>query len=155
MSATVAASTKPGLRSYAIWALQVLLALLFVAAATAKLLGVPMMVKTFELIGFGQWFRYVTAAVEIIGGIGMLVPGFAGPAAVWLGLTMVCATAAHVLVLPDPPGGAIVLLVMLLAGCATHRVDWASDILRCRPGHPCRCAGSHELWTGWHRDFPL
>jgi hypothetical protein len=56
----------------------------------------------------------VTAAVEIIGGLGMLVPGFAGPAGVWLGITMACATVAHLLVLPMPPGGAIVLLVLNL-----------------------------------------
>ncbi len=112
MSATAAAPTRPGLGVYAIWALQVLLALAFFAAATAKLLGVPMMVQTFELIGFGQWLRYFTAAVEIIGGIGMLVPGLAGPAGLWLGVTMACATAAHLLVLPTPAGGAIVLMVL-------------------------------------------
>jgi hypothetical protein len=94
-----------------LYALQILLALVFVASAIAKSLSVPMLVEEFELIGFGQWFRYVTAVVEIIGAVGMLVPGLAG---LWLGLTMACAIVAHLLVLPMPPGAAIVLMVLNL-----------------------------------------
>ncbi|MDL2409136.1 DoxX family protein [Rhizobium calliandrae] len=56
------------------WILQVLLALAFVAAAGAKLASVPMMVESFEQIGLGQAFRYVTAAVEIIGALALLAP---------------------------------------------------------------------------------
>ena len=33
-----------------------------------------MWVRLFERIGIGQWFRYVTAIVEIAGGVLMLLP---------------------------------------------------------------------------------
>ena len=59
----------------AAWVLQVLLALVFLAAAGAKLASVPMMVQSFEEIGLGQGFRYVTAIVEIVGAIALLYLG--------------------------------------------------------------------------------
>jgi len=37
--------------------LKVLLTPVFVGAGTAKLLGVEIMVQTFDTIGSGQWFR--------------------------------------------------------------------------------------------------
>ena len=46
-------------------ALRALLTLVFVAAPGTKLAGLSMMVETFEAIGWGQWFRYVTAFVEL------------------------------------------------------------------------------------------
>jgi len=73
---------------------------------------VPMLVDVFAKIGIGQWFRYVTAAVEIAGVIGLLVPGYAALAAIWLGVTMFFATLAHVFILHTPPGGALILLTL-------------------------------------------
>ena len=34
----------------------------------------PQWVKTFQQIGFGQWFRYLTGVVEILGGVLVLLP---------------------------------------------------------------------------------
>lgn len=39
-----------------------------------KLSSQPMMVSDFETIGLGQWFRYLTGSVEVIGGAALLVP---------------------------------------------------------------------------------
>ena len=130
MSEAVHPTSLSRLRTFGTWALQILLALVFFAAATAKLLSVPMMVEEFELIGFGQWFRYVTAAVEIIGGVGLLVPGFAGPAGLWLGVTMACATMAHLLVLPMPAGGAIVLMLLSLLVAFLRRTQIKAQVAR-------------------------
>ena len=41
------------------------LTLVFVMTGTAKLLGADMMVTTFEAVGIGQWFRYVTSAIKV------------------------------------------------------------------------------------------
>lgn len=105
-----AARTRP--LAIALWVVQILCAAAFLAAAAAKLSGQPMMVDVFARLGLGQGFRYVTAAVEIVGGIGLLVPRLAGKAALLLAVTMACAVAAHLTVLGGNPGPAILLLVL-------------------------------------------
>ena len=59
------------------WGIRIVLALAFAAAGAAKLAGVPQMVATFEAIGFGQWFRYVTGGIEVVGAILLLLPATA------------------------------------------------------------------------------
>src|SRR5689334_8833738 len=106
---------QPGkARNIGAWILQVLLALAFLAAAGAKLAAIPMLVQEFNLIGLGQWLRYVTAIVEIIGAFALLVPGFAAYGALWLAITMFFATLAHLLAMHNDPTPAIVLLVLNL-----------------------------------------
>ena len=95
-----------------LWIVQILAAAAFLAAAAAKLTGQPMMVDVFARLGLGQSFRYVTAAVEVIGAIGLLVPKFAGKAALLLAVTMAFAVLAHLTVLGGNPAPAIVLLVL-------------------------------------------
>jgi uncharacterized membrane protein YphA (DoxX/SURF4 family) len=60
----------------AVWILRIALALIFVVVGFVKIPGSihPMWVRLFERIGFGQWFRYFTALVEIVGGMLMIVP---------------------------------------------------------------------------------
>jgi uncharacterized membrane protein YphA (DoxX/SURF4 family) len=45
-----------------LWCVQAFLALVFVSASWAKLMGKPEMVALFTAVGFGQWFRYVRAS---------------------------------------------------------------------------------------------
>ena len=94
------------------WGLRILLAVVFFAAGAAKIAGVPRMVQVFAQIGIGQWFRFVTAGIEIAGAAALLIPGLTGVAAVWLGTTMFFAVVAHLFILRSNPGGAIVLFVM-------------------------------------------
>ena len=91
------------------WALQGILAAAFLAAGSAKLAGIPYMVALFDQIAIGQWFRIVTALVEVIGAVALVVPGAASIGALWLGGTMVGAVATHVFVLHTSPVPAIVL----------------------------------------------
>ena len=51
------------------WALKIVVAALFIAAAGAKLAGVQQMVDEFNQIGLGQWFRYFTGVTEMMTGI--------------------------------------------------------------------------------------
>lgn len=92
-----------------VWGIRILLALAFGAAGAAKLAGVPQMVATFEAIGIGQWFRYVTGGIEVLGAIMMLVPATGLYAGLLLGGTMVGATVSHLVVVPGSPIPAIVL----------------------------------------------
>lgn len=92
-----------------VWGIRILLALAFGAAGAAKLAGVPQMVATFEAIGIGQWFRYVTGGIEVLGAILLLVPATGLYAGLLLGGTMVGATVSHLVVVPGSPMPAIVL----------------------------------------------
>lgn len=92
-----------------VWGVRILLALAFGAAGIAKLAGVPQMVQVFDAIGAGQWFRYVTGAVEVLGAVLLLVPatGFLG--GLLLAVTMAGAVATHLLLIPGSPVPALVL----------------------------------------------
>lgn len=96
------------------WAVQALLAAVFLAAAGAKLAGLPMMIETFDDIGLGQWFRYVTALVEITGATALLLPRVAAFGSVLLAATMLCAIVAHLTVLGTSALPAAILLALCL-----------------------------------------
>jgi uncharacterized membrane protein YphA (DoxX/SURF4 family) len=77
MNATTADTlAKPGSRAIRIltWVLRILVAGVFLAGAIMKLTGQPMMIAEFQQIGFGDWFRYFTGALELVGGVAVLVP---------------------------------------------------------------------------------
>jgi putative oxidoreductase len=74
-----------------IYAVQVILAAAFLAAAYAKLTGDPAMVGLFEKIGFGQWLRYATGALEIAGAIALLTRSSSAIAAVGLAVILLFA----------------------------------------------------------------
>ena len=95
-----------------VWVLQAVLATAFLAAGGAKLAGVEQMVQTFDAIGVGQWFRYVTAVVEIASGAALLLPGYAAVGAVLLVCTMVGAVITHLFVIGGSAVPALVLLVL-------------------------------------------
>lgn len=100
----------------ALWVLQVLLALMFVVGSAApKFLGEAYAVQIFTEIGVGQWFRYVVGALELAGGLGLLVPRLAGAAALGLIGVMVGATAAQVFLLDTGFWFTPVILGVLLA----------------------------------------
>lgn len=82
-----------------LWVLRALVAAMFLAAAFMKLTSQPMMVAEFDQVGLGQWFRYFTGALELIGGIGILWPRFSAPAALLLLLVDAGAFVAQVAVL--------------------------------------------------------
>jgi uncharacterized membrane protein YphA (DoxX/SURF4 family) len=91
MSVTATSARSLDIKSIAFLVLRVLLAVMFLAAAGAKLAGVKMMVAEFGLVGLGQWFRYFTAIVEISGAVLLLWPGRSAYGA--LILACVCAGA--------------------------------------------------------------
>lgn len=102
-----------------LWALQVLLAAIFVMAAVPKFLGDPTMVATFEAVGVGQWLRYVTGAGEIAGAIGLLVPRLTGLAALGLVGVMIGATVTNLLT--APPLAVVTLVLGGLLGLVAWR----------------------------------
>ncbi len=92
-----------------------LLTLAFLAAGTAKLLGVEMMVQTFDAVGFGQWFRYLTGIIEVGSAILLWVRGLTLVGAGLLTCTMIGACIAHITVLGTATMAPAVILGILAA----------------------------------------
>ena len=89
--------------------LRVILTLAFVGAGGGKLVGVEMMVMTFDQIGFGQWLRYLTGFIEVLGVALLWMPRKQVIGAVLLGGTMVGAVMTHWFILGPSAVPAIVL----------------------------------------------
>jgi len=96
----------------ALWTLQVLAALALVAAGSAKLLGNPAMIALFDAVGIGQWFRYVTGSLEVLGALVLIAPGKTALGAVLLAGVMVGAVVAHLTVLHTAPTAPLVLFAL-------------------------------------------
>ncbi len=93
-----------------LWVAQVVTALAFVFAALGKFGGDPMIVETFDKVGFGDWFRYFIGVLEVLGAVALFVPplvGLAGLAFVGLMVGALVVTIAVV-------GGSVVLPLALL-----------------------------------------
>jgi uncharacterized membrane protein YphA (DoxX/SURF4 family) len=96
----------------ALWTLQVLVALAFVAAGSGKLLGSPAMIALFDAVGIGQWFRYVTGSLEVLGALLLMVPGRTALGAVLLVCVMAGAVVAHLNVLHTAATAPLVLFAL-------------------------------------------
>lgn len=103
-----------------LWVLQALLAAFFVFAAAPKLLGDQAAVQMFDLIGFGQWFRYFTGSVELLGAIGLLIPRLCGLAAAGLACVMIGATLTQIFAF-GTPAMAIMPILLFAAFVAVAR----------------------------------
>lgn len=100
-------------KNIALWVLQIVCAVMFLVSGALKLAGVEKMVEMFAALGFGQWFRYFTGIVEVLGAVALVIPAIAGLAARALAVVMVCAVIAHLAVLGGSPLAAIILLVLV------------------------------------------
>jgi uncharacterized membrane protein YphA (DoxX/SURF4 family) len=116
-----AVKPAPRWQKFALWAVKLLLVATFAAAGGVKLYGLPMMIQNFELIGLGQWFRYFTGTLELIGAVALLVPSAAALGGLLLAVIMVGATFAHLLVLPGSAVPALVLFALSLIVAWAHR----------------------------------
>jgi putative oxidoreductase len=106
-------------RRVGLWVAQVVVAAMFLMAGASKFAGAAAMIALFDAIGIGQWFRYVTATIEVAAGVMLLVPTLAVYGALALVITMLCAVATHVFII----GGSLVPPLALLAGSVM--IAWA------------------------------
>jgi len=90
----VEAPQRPRFSHRTLWALQILAALFFFAAGLSKLAGTHYNVVVFEKVGFGQWFRYLTGVLELIGATLLLVPRLTAAGGTLLAVMMVGAVFA-------------------------------------------------------------
>jgi len=95
-----------------LWILQIAAAGMFLMAGFSKLVGNEQMVGMFEAIGVGQWFRYLTGALEVAGAILLLIPRTSGLGALILAGVMAGAVMTHLFIIGGSPLMAIILLVV-------------------------------------------
>jgi putative oxidoreductase len=105
-------------KHYSLLVIRILIGLAFFGAGAAKLAGVEMMVASFEAIGLGQWFRYLTGVIEVGSAILLFVPGKQAWGAGLLVCTMIGAVLAHLLILG--PGSAPAIILGLLSALVAY-----------------------------------
>jgi len=96
-----------------LWIFQIAAAGMFLMAGFSKLVGNEQMVGMFEAIGVGQWFRYLTGALEVAGAILLLIPRTSGLGALMLAGVMAGAVMTHLFIIGGSPLMAIILLVVM------------------------------------------
>ena len=86
------------------WAIRISVAVVFVLTGLDKFLpnSSTYWIHVFGLIGLGQWFRYFTGIIEIVGGLLFLVPMATSAGAAILVVTMIGAMIVQAAVLKHP-----------------------------------------------------
>lgn len=119
--------------TYVSLTIRILLTLAFVAAGGAKIIGVDMMVATFDQVGLGQWLRYLTGIIELGGAVLLWLPGLQAIGAMVLGGTMVGAVLTHLFILGPSAVPSIVLGILCAAVLYLHRDQIATLLSRSEP----------------------
>jgi len=120
-----------------IWVLQALLAGLFLFSAIPKLTSMPEVVENFRRWGYPENFHLLIGALELLGGIGLLIPKTVTYAAIGLILIMIGAAITHLRAGEGSMALMPVLLVAMLSVVAYVRCPWATrySALRGIEGH--------------------
>ncbi|HKT23992.1 MAG TPA: DoxX family protein [Terriglobales bacterium] len=115
-------------QSYALnigpWVLRLAVAFIFVSSGLEKFGIGPGQewIRIFAKIGLGNWFRYFTGALEIAGGVLLMIPFTAKGGAGLLLLCMAGAIVCHVFILGDPFSSIINLgLIVAIVAAARQR----------------------------------
>jgi len=113
-------------RTIAIWALRVALGLAFLAIGTTKLTGTGQTIEYFAAIGWGQWFRYLTGLLDIVGAALLFVPRWTFCGAIVLACTVGLATLISLTLLRGDPtcGGSEMVSVPLVLTLLAAVLAW-------------------------------
>lgn len=119
MAATATASQSRTHLTLGIWLIRAAVAFVFISSGLEKFGIGPGQewVRIFAKIGLGVWFRYFTGALEVAGGMLLMIPFTAKVGAGLLILCMAGAIVCHILILGDPLSSIINigLIVAILA----------------------------------------
>ncbi|MDT7625500.1 MAG: putative oxidoreductase [Pseudonocardiales bacterium] len=97
-----------------LWVLQVLVAAMFLLAGYLKLASSPDMVALFAGIGIGQWFRYLTGTLEILGALALFIPRLRALGALGLAGVMIGALITDLFIVHISPLSALINLVVVV-----------------------------------------
>ncbi|MGB2443102.1 DoxX family protein [Planktomarina sp.] len=109
------------IQKYGLLVIKACLTFAFFVAGGAKLVGVEMMVQTFDAIGFGHWFRYVTGIIEIGAAALLWVRGRQFFGAALLLCTMIGAVLSHLFIIGPSAMPAAVLSALAAFVAYAHR----------------------------------
>src|SRR5258705_8485536 len=118
MSRTMIAGSRFGSAStgktinVGLWILQIGAAGMFLMVGFLKLSGDPQLVGLFDAIGLGQWFRYLTGSLEVLGAFLLLIPRLSGLGALMLVGVMLGAVPTHLFVVGGSALPATILLIV-------------------------------------------
>ncbi|MFE3590136.1 DoxX family protein [Streptomyces niveus] len=120
----VTAQAGPSRRTdIAVRTLQIVLALfLAIPSAGPKLNGHSVAAESFDAIGFGDWFMYLTGALELAGAVALLIPILSGVSAIALIGLMIGAFITQMTVFDGENALTPVIFLVLFAVVA--RVRW-------------------------------
>ena len=105
------------------WLPRIAIALVFITVGSSKFTD-PMWVRLFGRIGFGQWFRYFTGVLQIVGGVLVLVPKLSLLGIAMLACTMAGAVITWIafgLALNAPIPGALLIALIAVGWNEYHR----------------------------------
>lgn len=112
-----------------IWALTMVLALIYVMAGVPKVGAFDFIAARFEEVwGYPEWFRTLIGGLEFIGGIFLIIPATAFYAASMLGIIMLGAIYTH-LALGNPLFTPIpaICFILLMVVAYVRRPDYLRD----------------------------
>jgi len=119
MKSTSAASQPTARLRMSFWIIRAAVAFVFISSGLEKFSIGPAgeWIPMFAKIGLGDWFRYFTGALEIAGGLLLLLPSAARVGAALLVLCMAGAIVCHIFILGDPFSSIInaALIIAILA----------------------------------------
>ncbi|PBC64358.1 hypothetical protein BKI49_08405 [Streptomyces sp. Tue6028] len=112
-------------------ALQIVLGLFYaIASALPKLIAHPSAAETFDKLGWGHTGMYIIGALELAGGIALLIPLLDSVAAMALSALMVGAFIANITAIHGPYAATPLILVLPLALIAWARRSHTTELLR-------------------------
>ena len=119
------------------WLPRIVVALLFIFVGKSKFADHGEWVAIFAKIGFGQWFRYFTGTLQVMGGVLVLIPKTFPLGILLIGCTMAGAMAAWIFFLGQPLTaiipGALLLGLLFVGGEELSNVfSYRSRLLRGR-----------------------
>src|SRR5262249_24966524 len=119
--------TKPRLKITQ-WIIRAAVAFVFVSSGLEKFSIGPAAewIRIFAKIGLGDWFRYLTGAMEIAGGLLLVIPFTTSVGVALLVTCMVGAIVCHLFVLGDPLSSIInlgLIVAIFAAGRQPKRED--------------------------------
>ncbi|GHE87737.1 membrane protein [Streptomyces spiralis] len=115
----------------ALRAVQVLLALFYViASALPKLIAHPSAAEAFDKIGWGSAGMYTIGALELAGGVALLIPVLQSVAALALSALMVGAFVVQLTVFDGQNAATPIILIVPLALIAWARRGHNAELLR-------------------------
>jgi uncharacterized membrane protein len=130
LAGTTPAAVRSRRARISLTALQIVLGLFYaIASALPKLIAHPSAVESFDKLGWGHTGMYIIGALELAGGIALLIPLLDSVAAVALSALMLGAFIVNITVVHGPYAATPLVLILPLALIAWARRGHTTELL--------------------------